>query len=105
MFWRRVRSGGARPSRHAVTVLFINNLAQDTSLSWLTRGIPDLLTTGLEQIDGLEVISLDRQLDALIRRGQQVGQLANAAVALDVARDAGADLRSEEHTSELQSLR
>jgi tetratricopeptide (TPR) repeat protein len=91
MWWRRARSGGGRASRHAVTVVWVSNQAQDRSLEWLSRGIPDLLTTGLEQIEGLEVISLDRQLEAL-GRGQAVNQLANPSVALELARDAGADL-------------
>ncbi len=92
MLWRRARSGGTRASRHAITVLFVSNLSQDSSLGWLSRGIPDLLTTGLQQIEGLEVISLDRQLEVLLRRNQQIGQLADPNLAIDVAREAGADL-------------
>jgi len=92
MWWRRARSGGARASRRAIAVVFVSNSSQDRSLNWLSRGIPELLTTGLEQIEGLEVISLDRQIEVLARRNQQIGSLANPNVALDVARDAGADL-------------
>ncbi|GEM_PF-3069630 len=91
-WWSRARSGGARASRHAVTVVWINNLSQDRSLGWLSRGLPDIITTGLEQVQGVEVISLERQVEALIHNNQKLGQLANYHVALDIARESGADL-------------
>jgi len=90
VLWKRGHAPH-RPDRAAVTVVFFANLSGDQSLNWLSRGIPEMLTIDLQQAAGVEVISLDRQVETLLRRQQQLATLADPAAALDVARESGAD--------------
>src|SRR5258708_22140517 len=51
-----------------------------------------MITLDLQQLPQVEVITPDRQVEALLRRDQKLADLAKPNNALDVARDAGADL-------------
>ena len=78
-------------STHKVlAVLNFNNLSDDHSLDWLDHGVPEMLTTNLAQVQGLEVLSTERVSNALQRMGKS-GDHIDPGVAQEVARNAGAD--------------
>src|SRR5579872_3377147 len=73
-----------------LAVLNFNNLSDDRSLDWLDHGVPEMLTTNLAQVQGLEVLSTERVSSALQRMGKS-GDHIDPGVAQEVARNAGAD--------------
>jgi len=85
--WPR-RSGMEKKS---IAVLSFRNMSGDQSLNWLDGGLAELLTTNLSQVKGMDVLSTEQVFRALKRKGQQDAPNLPPEVALDVARDAGAD--------------
>jgi eukaryotic-like serine/threonine-protein kinase len=90
MFRSRFVHTGASAGRKSVAVLYFTNLSQDKSLDWLDRGLTEMLTTNLAQVQGLDVLSTERVHGAMQRLGGSGGQIDPSA-AQSVARDAGAD--------------
>jgi len=93
--WWLFRSRASRPigapGHKALAVLYFSNLSQDASLNWLDRGLTEMLTTNLSQVQGLEVISMERVLGERQRMGKNESAGLDPAAALQVARDVGAD--------------
>jgi tetratricopeptide (TPR) repeat protein len=92
--WWMVRGGGKRSATGAhksVAVLYFTNLSQDKSLDWLDRGLTEMLTTNLAQVQGLDVLSTERVQGSLQRLGRKDGGAMDPGMAQAVARDAGAD--------------
>jgi tetratricopeptide (TPR) repeat protein len=91
-WWLRNRSArSVSPTgRKSVAVLYFSNLSQDKSLDWLDRGLTEMLTTNLAQVQGLDVLSTERIQSSLQRVGRKEGGM-DPALARSVARDAGAD--------------
>ncbi len=81
---------GSVAGHKAIAVLYFANMSQDSSLNWLDRGLTEMLTTNLAQVQGLDVLSTERVLSALQRTGKKEGGL-DPALAQEVARDSGAD--------------
>ena len=81
---------GAAPGHKSIAVLYFTNLSQDKSLDWLDRGLTEMLTTNLAQVQGLDVLSTERVQNALQRVGKKDGGM-DPSQAQTVARDAGAD--------------
>jgi len=75
----------------SIAVLSFHNMSGDVSLNWLDGGLAELLTTNLSQVKGMDVLSREQVSSAIKRKGQQDAPELPADVALDVARDAGAD--------------
>ena len=94
--WWFTRSHGTRPAteagRKAIAVLYFSNLSQDPSLNWLDRGLTEMLTTNLGQVQGLDVLSTERILAALRRMGKKDAGELDPGSALEAARNAGADV-------------
>ncbi len=82
---------GAHAEHKSVAVLYFTNLSQDKSLDWLDRGLTEMLTTNLAQVQGLDVLSTERIQGSLQRVGKKDGAM-DASTAQAVARDAGADV-------------
>lgn len=92
--WWFVHARGSRSSGTAhksVAVLYFTNLSQDKSLDWLDRGLTEMLTTNLAQVQGLDVLSTERVQGSLQRLGKKDGTAMDPSMAQAVARDAGAD--------------
>ncbi len=93
--WWFVAGRQARPpgtaGRKALAVLYFSNLSQDPSLNWLDRGLTEMLTTNLAQVQGIDVLSTERVLSALQRMGKKDTTELNPGLASQVARNAGAD--------------
>ncbi len=81
---------GATEGHKSIAVLYFSNLTQDKSLDWLDRGLTEMLTTNLAQVQGLDVLSTERIQGSLQRVGKKDGAL-DPGLAQAVARDAGAD--------------
>ncbi len=92
--WWLLRGRGTHPGATAghksVAVLYFTNLSQDKSLDWLDRGLSEMLTTNLAQVQGLDVLSTERIQGSLQRVGKKDGAM-DPGLAQAVARDAGAD--------------
>ena len=89
--------GGRKPAvshtagHTAIAVVSFNNMSQDPSLEWLNRGLADMLTTNLAQVQGLDVLSTERVNQALqgrVKKGGEVDPSAAQKVASDVGADA-----------------
>jgi tetratricopeptide (TPR) repeat protein len=88
-FWRAFRVPPGTPAgRNAIAVLYFSNLSQDRSLDWLDRGLTEMLTTNLSQVQGMDVLSTERIASVLGRIGKKE---MSPDLALDVARNAGAN--------------
>jgi TolB-like protein/predicted Ser/Thr protein kinase len=86
--------GDARPAAAGpprVVVAFFENNSGDPESDWLSRGLPEMLTTDLSRSDELEVIATQRLYDLLEMSGQQEAQLDRSTTA-ELARWAGADV-------------
>ncbi|MFZ3212396.1 MAG: tetratricopeptide repeat protein, partial [Terriglobales bacterium] len=81
---------GATEGHKSIAVLYFSNLTQDKSLDWLDRGLTEMLTTNLAQVQGLDVLSTERIQGSLQRVGKKDGAI-DPGLAQAVARDAGAD--------------
>jgi serine/threonine-protein kinase len=79
--------GGA--GRPAVAILAFDNPTGNASVDWLTNGIPDMLSIGLAQTSGLDVVS-SRRTSELLREAGQPEKIVDRAQAFDVIRRAGA---------------
>lgn len=86
----RPSAAPAAKEHKVLAVLNFNNLSDDRSLDWLDHGVPEMLTTNLAQVQGLEVLSTERISNALQRMGKS-GDHIDPGVAQEVARNAGAD--------------
>jgi len=91
-FFRSRANRSASPTGHrSVAVLYFSNLSQDKSLDWLDRGLTEMLTTNLAQVQGLDVLSTERIQGSLQRLGKKDSVAIDPGVAQAVAREAGAD--------------
>lgn len=88
--WRLLPHASAMQHK-SIAVLSFRNMSGDPSLNWLDNGLPELLTTNLSQVKGMDVLSREQVFRAIKRKGQQDAPELSPDVALDVARDAGAD--------------
>ncbi len=91
-FLRGRAARSASPTGHrSVAVLYFSNLSQDKSLDWLDRGLTEMLTTNLAQVQGLDVLSTERIQGSVQRLGKKDSVAIDPGVAQAVAREAGAD--------------
>jgi tRNA A-37 threonylcarbamoyl transferase component Bud32/TolB-like protein len=79
----------AAPSPNRILVTFFANRSADPEVDWLTRGLPEMLTTDLARTEGLEVISTQRIYDLLASSGRSEEEL-DGETAAQLARWAGA---------------
>jgi tetratricopeptide (TPR) repeat protein/TolB-like protein len=93
--WRISRADGRLPAlgasgRPTIAVVQFENVTGDDDIAWMTRGVPNMLLTGLAQTRGLDIVSAQR-LHEVIRQtgGQDLESLDRTQVA-DVATRAGA---------------
>jgi serine/threonine protein kinase/Flp pilus assembly protein TadD/TolB-like protein len=85
----RTSSPAAIGGHKAIAVLYFANLSQDPSLNWLDRGLAEMLTTNLAQVQGLDVLSTERVLSALQRSGKK-DMATEPGLAQEIAHNAGA---------------
>jgi TolB-like protein/Tfp pilus assembly protein PilF len=80
---------GAKPR---VVVAFFQNNSGDPEADWLSRGLPEMLTTDLSRSEDLEVIATQRLYDLLASSGRDPAEPLDRAVASELARWVGADI-------------
>jgi len=90
------RGRGAMPAvaadgRPRVIVAFFENNSGDAEVDWLSRGLPEMLTTDLSRSEGLDVIATQRLHDLLEMAGKDSDTLDRSTSA-ELARWAGANL-------------
>jgi len=89
-------AGAAPPVRHVgrprVVVAFFANNTGDPEAEWISRGLPEMLTTDLSSSAGLEVIATQRLHDLLASAGRDPEQGLDRSTTAELARWAGADV-------------
>jgi TolB-like protein len=80
------------PARPRVVVAFFENNSGDAEVDWLSRGLPEMLTTDLSRSKELEVIATQRLHDLLASAGRDPGEMMDRSTASELARWAGADI-------------
>lgn len=78
--------------RRSLAVLPFRNNVPDADLQWLGAGLADLLTTNLAQLPGVRVIGRQSLYDLLMEGGGSEEATIPEALAMTVARGAGARL-------------
>jgi TolB-like protein/predicted Ser/Thr protein kinase len=82
---------GIGPSgRPAIAVMYFEDHTGSEEIRWLSRGLPNMLTTGLAQTPGLDVVSSQRIQEILRQVGAEDLDVIDKAVVSEVARRAGA---------------
>ena len=82
----------APAARNRIAISPFANRTGEAESDWLSEGVPDLLTTDLARVQGLQVISTQRLRDLLSAAGRDdVGELDSATVT-QLARWAGAGI-------------
>jgi hypothetical protein len=94
--WWLLRGRAPQPTppaaRKAIAVLYFSNLTQDAWLNWLNGGLTEMLVTNLARVQGIDVLSTEHMLNVLQRIGKKDASELNPSLALEVARNARADV-------------
>jgi TolB-like protein/Tfp pilus assembly protein PilF len=85
-------AGAVQTDRPRIIVAFFENHSGDPEADWLSRGLPEMLTTDLSRSRDLEVIATQRLYDLLATAGRDPRQSLDRATASELARWAGADI-------------
>lgn len=78
--------------QRAIAILSFENKTRDASLDWLRRGLTDMLSTELSQSPYLNIIPMQRLNEIAGQNGKTEAELNEAAIAIEIARAAGADI-------------
>jgi tetratricopeptide (TPR) repeat protein/TolB-like protein/predicted Ser/Thr protein kinase len=94
MYFTRAPNGATvaigAAGRPAIAVMTFENPSGSDELRWLRTGVPNMLTTGLAQIPGVDVISTQRLDEILKDVGVPNADALDRSRVLDVGRRAGA---------------
>ncbi|MCP4569628.1 MAG: protein kinase [FCB group bacterium] len=75
---------------NALAILRFDNKTQSDDLAWLETGLPEILQTDLAENPAISIISRDRVIDCLKRKGEKVDDAPSHQACLDAARTLGA---------------
>ncbi len=78
--------------RPRVVVAFFENNSGDPAADWLSRGLPEMLTTDLSRFGDLDVIATQRLYDLLVLAGRDPNEALDRATTSELARWAGASI-------------
>jgi tetratricopeptide (TPR) repeat protein/predicted Ser/Thr protein kinase len=94
MYFTRTRNSApvaiGAAGRPAIAVMTFENPSGSDELRWLRTGVPSMLTTGLAQIPGVDVVSTQRLDEILKDLGVANADALDRSRVLDVGRRAGA---------------
>ena len=79
-----------RAGRPAIAVMNFENVAGTDDVAWMSRGVPNMLLTGLAQTRGLDIVSGQRLHEVLKQSGRDSLDSLDRSQLADVARRAGA---------------
>ncbi|MHA2313497.1 MAG: tetratricopeptide repeat protein, partial [Candidatus Thorarchaeota archaeon] len=79
-------------SRHSIAVLYFENASNDEHTKWLSRGLPHMLITDLEQSKRVDVVGYQRLFDILKLIGKEEVEHIDRETATEVARRASATI-------------
>jgi len=78
--------------RPRIVVAFFENNSGDASVDWISRGLPEMLTTDLSQSPDLDVIATQRLYDLMSGSGNDNPQVLDRSTTAELARWAGASV-------------
>ena len=78
------------PSKPAIAIIGIRNLTGDTTTSWLSTGLPQMIVSDLSRSSAVDVVDPSRVLQVLTRADFSVSQGLPLKTALDLGRRVGA---------------
>ena len=95
VLWPRVQPAEASlaigPSgRPAIAVMHFENVIGAEETAWMSRGVPNMLLTGLAQTRGLDIVSPQRLHEVIRQTGRDSLESLDQSQFADVARRAGA---------------
>ena len=82
----------ALASRPRIVVAFFENNSGDPEVDWVTRGLPEMMTTELARSDRLDVIATQSLYDLLTESGREGRPELDRSTTAELARWAGADI-------------
>jgi serine/threonine protein kinase/tetratricopeptide (TPR) repeat protein len=76
--------------RPAIAIMQFENVTGTQEVAWMSRGVPNMLLTGLAQTRGLDIVSGQRLLEVIRQTGRDSLESLDRTQIADVARRAGA---------------
>jgi len=89
-FWGAADSAVGASGRPTLAVMHFDSSGVGEESRWLTKGIPNMLLTGLAQTEGLDLVSNQRLHEVLRQVGAEDSSTIAEGQVLEVARRAGA---------------
>jgi tetratricopeptide (TPR) repeat protein/tRNA A-37 threonylcarbamoyl transferase component Bud32 len=86
----REAPGIGATGRPAIAVMYFEDHTGVEEIRWLSKGLPDMLLTGLAQTPGLDVVSSQRIYEVLKEIGQENVEAIDKSLVAEVARRSGA---------------
>jgi serine/threonine protein kinase/Flp pilus assembly protein TadD len=80
------------PAKKSIAIMYFQDFTKSEDISWLSKGIPHMLITSLEQSVYLDVVSYQRLFDILNQMGKADVETISMAVATEVAKRARATM-------------
>ena len=77
------------PGKRSIAVMYFEDVTGDEDIRWLSKGLPHMLITGLEQSKFIEVVGYQRLFDILRLLGKADTERITPSTATEVARRAG----------------
>ncbi|MCK4385676.1 MAG: protein kinase, partial [candidate division Zixibacteria bacterium] len=77
------------PGKRSIAVMYFEDFTGDEDIKWLSRGLPHMLITDLEQSKFIEVVGYQRLFDILKLLGKEDVERISASTATQVAKRAG----------------
>ncbi len=90
LYFGRPPRGIGASGRPAIAIMYFEDHTGAQEIRWLSRGLPDMLVTGLAQTPGLDVVSSERIHEILRQVGKDNLEAVDRGLVSDVARRAGA---------------
>ena len=95
VIWQRAQPAEASlaigpAGRPAIAVMQFENVIGTPDTAWMSRGVPNMLLTGLAQTRGLDLVSPQRLHEIARQTGRQSLESLDQTQSVDVARRAGA---------------
>lgn len=90
-FWVSKQEAAAKSSgpENSIAVMYFENNSADEEMKWFSRGLPHMLITDLERVDGIDVLGYQRMYDILKKMNLENIENIDRSTASEVAGKAG----------------
>ncbi len=90
-FWGSEQEAALSSStnKNSIAVMYFENNSADEEMKWFSRGLPHMLITDLERVDGIDVLGYQRMYDILKKMNLENIENIDRSTASEVAGKAG----------------